>query len=467
MAGTQTNYFAANADFILRYADHPSCIVRLWMPTGFRSLTDMPVFVHLPGGGWDQPHADATASIHEPYTALLGGGASSPYDLLLTAGWVVARAEYPHGTHVNPYARVHPTSRWPEIPRYIGRCIQFLKTHAENGYITGSTSSTLATHHSRYILAGDSAGGIEALNVAFQPDKWLPYEDRFVNSGGFDPFAYRYNHRVRGVYITDAINDFSKFESDAVSASALTRFGARENFFVTPAYGMIPREQKLVSSPLPLVEANASENQHVGIWQEMNEGSITSGQTSPASGAVGSYLGSGTVVQTGSITGTFVAGEVVNGSVTGTGTLKGANLDDASTKYLYIERSTTATFEGTLTGVTSGATCTVTDCSGNNNRLTFLTYDDMIEIWDAAVDAGTEIEDCRAVHEQGFGAALKRACDVNDSANHTNLHRHWLGNDYVAGISGNDHTAAFTWNGEVFATEFMEWVTEDLGIETD
>jgi hypothetical protein len=467
VSGTQTNYCAKNADVVLRYANHPQCIVRLWFPDGYAALEDMPVFIVLPGGGWDQPHVDTYASIHQPETALLGGGATSIYDAMLNAGWVIGRAEYPHGIHVDGESRVHPTSRWPEIPRYIGRCIQFLKTHALNGRITGSRASTLATHYSRYILAGDSAGGIEALYVAHQPDRWLPYDDRLVSAGGFDPFVYRYNHRVRGVYVTDAGCDFTKWASNAVSASALTRFGARENFFVNPAYGMIEPEQKRVSSPLPLVEANYAENRNVGIWQEMNEGSITDGQTNPTTGASGSYLGSGTVVTTTAITGTFQVGETVTGSVTGTGTFKGSNTD-GSTKYLYIERGSTAVFSGTLTGGTSGATCTVGGCEGNNNRLAFLDYDEALEIWDEAGETG-EIADCRAVHEQIHGAALKRACDTNDSYNGitSSLHRHWIGNDYVAGISGTGHTAAFTWNGLSHATEYMSWVQDTLGITTD
>jgi hypothetical protein len=466
MSGTQTDYVAANADFVLHYAPHPQCIVRLWMPTGFRALTNMPVFVHLPGGGWDQPHVDTYASVHEPYTSLLGGGAGTIYDAMLNAGWVIARAEYPHGIHVNARSRVYPASRWPEIPRFVGKCIQFLKTHAEDGLITGSTASTLATHHGRYIIAGDSAGGIEALTVAFQPDKWLPYEDRLVNSGGFDPYVYRYNHRVRGVFATDSPVDFTKFESDGVSSSALPRFGARENYFVNPAFGLVSPEQKRVASPLPLIEANTAENRQVGVWQQMNEGSITSGQSTPTAGAEGSYLGSGTAVTTLAITGTYQVGETVTGSVSGTGVLRGSNILGVG-KYLYIERTTTATFEGTLTGATTGATCSVGLCTGNNNRLTFLDYDEALAIWDAAQDAGTEIEDCRAVHEQIHGAALKRACDANDAYNNTDLHRHWLGNDYVAGISGTGHRADFTWNNLTYATEYMDWTVNTLGIETD
>ncbi len=471
MAGTHANYDASNCDVVLRYWKHPACIVRLWFPTGYTTLTNMPVFIQAPGGGWDANHADWTASIHEPTTALLGGGAASIYDAMLNAGWVIGRLEWPWGVNVTMRSRVHPVSRWPEGARCIGRCIQFLKTHAENGFITGSTASTLSTKHSRYIVAGDSSGGIEALLVAHMPDRWLPYDDRIVSSGGWDPYKYRYSHRVRGVYATDAGCDFSKWASDAVSSSALARFGARETYFVNPAYGLVQPEQKYRSSPLPFVEANHAENKHVGIWLEMNEGSITSGQTTPVSGGDGSYLGSGTVVYTSSITGTFQVGEVVTGSTSGVGTFKGQNLE-GSTKYLYIERSTTAALEGTMTGATSGASCTVTstggsaNVSGNNNRLAFLTADDALTIWDAAGTTG-EIADCRNVHEQIHGAALKRVCDLNDSYNGTNLHKFWIGNDYVAGISGTGHQAAFTWNGETFATEYMSWLETTLGIETD
>jgi hypothetical protein len=457
MSGVQTSYNAQNCDVRKNYAEHEQCIVRLWLPAGYRSLEDMPVYLKIPGGGWNAPHADATADIHDPTGELIAGG--DYIDDLLTAGWAVGRMEWPHGANVDIESRVHPTSRWPALTVAIGRCVQFLKTHALDGLVTGSTASTLATSHLRYILEGTSSSGIDAMNAAFLPDGGLRYQKGAVYRGGGTTFNYRYNHRVRGVVNSDGGCDFRKWASNAVSADALPRFGPRENFYVNPALGNVPNDQKRVCSPLWLAERAYPENLDLGVFCIMDEGSVPNGQSAPAVGAVGSFLGSGTtlVYLNAAQTGTFQVGETVTGATTGTGTVKGRKVAGPNT-YLYVERTTTATFAGVVTGGTSGATITATyECGGNNDRLAFLSPAQALAVWDAAGDG--EIADCTAVHEQIHAPALKRQLEANGDT----LSRFYIANDYVAGLTGG-YTPAFTWNDLTLGDEILDWLENGLGI---
>ncbi len=457
MSGVQTTYHARNADVVLRYMEHEQAIVRLWFPAGYTALTDMPVYLFVPGGGWNAPHTDATASIHAPTTALISGG--DYIDDLLTAGWVVGRMEWPHGANVAIESRIHPTSRWPAVTVAIGRCVQFLKTHALNGRITGTRASTLATSHLRYVLEGTSSSAIDCMNVAMLPDGALKYHKGAVYRGGGSPYAYLYSHRVRGVVASDGITDMSKMDSGSVSAAALPRFGGRENFYVNPALANVDRHQKRVSSPLWLAEQDYPENLELGIFNLMDEASVPDGQVAPAIGTYGSFLGSGTALfyAASAQTGTFTIGETVTGATTGTGVVKGRTVAGTDV-YLWIERTTTATFSGIVTGATSGATVSATyTCAGNNDRLVFLSTTAALAVWDAA---GTgEIDDCTNVHEQIHAPPFKRQLLANGDT----LSRFYTGNDYVAGLAGGGN-AAFTWNGLTYGTVLLDWIENTLGI---
>lgn len=463
MSGLRAEYNAENADRYLQYAPDPWCYAHFWFPDGYQSLTNMPLCVRIPGGGWDGAHDTLYLNVHSPKDVVFDS--DDLLNDLLDRGWVVAFLDYPPGININAYSRFHPVSRWPATSRRIGQFIQFCKTHAEDGLITGSVDSTLSTSHTRYLLDGNSAGAIESMWVALQPDKALPYYDRFVQTGGRNQFVYLYNHRVRAVLNTDGVPDMTKFEADTISSAAMPRYRPRENSFTSPAFLGVTARQKRQSSVLEMIEANYDENKHVGIFVNLKDGSAADGQSNPQTGCQGSYLGSGSaltyVVGSGALTGTPIVGETITGASTGSAVVKAHNTDLG---IIYCERSSSAVFSGIITGATSGCSLTSSGyvLSGNNNRLAFLDYDAALALVDAAGPEG-EVTDFTHVHEVLGGAQLKRALSANDAKNGIALHRFYLGNDYVAGLSGD--TPSFFWSGLSYNEEALDWIENVLGIE--
>lgn len=460
MPGKHATYTAANCDFITVYAKPTEwCRMRGWLPTTMS--TDMNVLLVIPGGGWNDAQHLIFDDVHRPYTSELGGGTGSLYDALLDAGWVVVYLEFPPGLNITSRSRFHPVSRYPIIPRSIGGAVQFLKTHALDGLITGSRSYTLGTDYRNYAIECSSSGAVESLFVAMQPDKALPYSDRFIQHAGDDPLHYKFNHRVRAVINGGGACDFTKFDSGSISAAALPRFGARERFYVNPAFGGITREAKSDASTLPLAAANYAENKHVGIMQVF---SLDAASVAGISRCPGSYLGSGTKIgYSATPTGTFAVGETISDGTT-SGVLK-----YKTSTLMYVERTSGATqFAGTVTGATSGAHVAIDSASGNPSRLAFLSDTAALAIVDAA---GTgEIADLADPHDPIFAAMLQRALDQNDAINSNDpewvgsMHRNYIGNVYTASISDVDD-ASIADAGLDYALIVTDWLRDVMGME--
>lgn len=459
MPGSKDTYTFETADVVVYYAPQRWCRIAIWLPEGHESLTDIPVYVIAHGGGWI-----VTPSLvylnHEVDRQVVTETNTSTVkpDTWLANGWAIAYMEYPIAANTIAGNRAWPCARYPYIPRMMGRAIQFLKTHAQDGYITGSRKSTLSVSDSRYIIDGGSAGAIMAMWVALQPTGALPfYKDRPQSLD--DLFTYRYSHRVGGVVCYEGACDFTKFSSAGISASAVPYFGFSEDFKSSPRFSDVPYDVKLQASTLPLVQSNYAENKNVGIYVQFGDVSL---------GPTASFLGSGTTVVLSSVSGTPVVGDTVeeyNGSsVTASlgGTVKYWN---STSSTVYIERSSRTRFTAarTLRKVGgSGWSGTIVSMTGNDNRLAFLDLEAAQALYDAD---DNEIPDLTSPHENIFGAWLWNALVENDERNGvtSSKHNYIISDPYIAQNAGL--SAKYTaWVGS--DDPVRDWYTNQLGITT-
>lgn len=455
MAGVQSAYTYRTADVVFYYAPYRWCRAAMWLPEGVDDLTNIPVYIHAHGGGWIV--TPSLSYMNNQIDRELAPGALSPTDPLLQAGYAVVFMEYPLAAQAISNNRAWPCARYPFIPRAMGRCVQFIKTHAQDGFFNGAS---LATDASRYVLAGGSAGAIMATWVALQPTGALPFfKDRPQTLD--DIFAYRFSHRVGGNVCYEGACEFGKFASDGISAAAIVYFGFSEDYKTSPKFSGVSPEVKRQASTLPLLEANYEENKSVGFYVKFDDGSL---------GVPSSSLGSGSVLTLSSVSGTPVVGDAVeefSGTVTAGvgGTVK---YWDADTGKLYVERSSIGRFTTTRTARKvggSGWSGTIDGFAGNDNRLAFLDLED-VEL--LRTQDTLEIPDLSPPHENIFGAWIWNQLVRNDAANgvpaSASKHKFAPADPYIAELYGLSDTYDEI---QAASNPVLDWMTQTLGIEVD
>lgn len=265
MAGIPTSYSWATADIVDHYAEHPGCMLAVWLPANWQSQRRTSVVVELPGGGFTSG-TTWLDFVHDPERALTGG--SFP-DLVLAAGFAFVFVSVPFGW-TNENVRYYPSVRHPQMQRLIARAIQRLKTRAaaqraaEN--LTGDPSHSLAVDGDQYVLKGNSSGADHAGWIGLQLDGAVPYWPDDTSAHQWDRWMVRASHRVRAVILEDAMTDFRLFDPlGGVSANLLPLFGNPNRFLSVPKIVEIPPEVLRDASILPLVEADHLSNRDVAI----------------------------------------------------------------------------------------------------------------------------------------------------------------------------------------------------------
>ena len=463
MPGVPDSYTFRTADVVFYYAPQRWCRAAMWLPEGVEDLTDIPVYVIAHGGGWVV--TPSLIYLNHYIDRALTLGLANP-STLLANGWAVVYMEYPIAANTVSNNRSWPVARYPFIPRAMGRCIQFIKTHAEDGYLTGSRDSTLSVKDERYVIDGNSAGAIMATWVALQPTGALPfYSDRPQSID--DLFVYRYSHRIRGVVVSEGACYFPKFSSTGISAAAVPYFGFSEDFKCQPKFSEVPFHIKEQASTLPLVQSNTAENRNVGFYVVFGD---------DQAGVPSSPLGSGTRLTVSNVTGTPAVGDTVDeynatdGVTSGTG---GTVVHwDSDAGLLYIERSSVTRFNtgDAHVGVPwmvreaggSGWTAEIDVMKGNDNRLAFLDVDDVMALLE---DDDNEVPDLEQPHDNIFGYWFYDALADNDAANGAtdSLHNYTPSDRYVATLLGTEDTYDAR---DASVDPVYDWITETLGITT-
>lgn len=261
MPGIRSRYTMITADVVVQYASDPRALAVGFLP----SLPVRRVVVSAHGGGWVAQTRTNTWR-HDPTFEL---ESASVVDQYLANGVAFYWIEYPYGWHTIATSRYSPASRFPQIPRALARCLQFLKTHRDDGLATGSTQLDLPEADASYWLRGISAGAVMALLAALEPDGWVDYGEPGRDSLR-DRFSYTRNHRVGGVFAYDCATDLRRYQG---SAGALPYFAPSSSLYAPTVpsslvrglaafsrFSGVPQDVKLAASPLALLLERHPEN---------------------------------------------------------------------------------------------------------------------------------------------------------------------------------------------------------------
>jgi hypothetical protein len=265
MPGIPNEYTWATADVVDFYAEHPGCLMAIWLPASWASQARTSVIVEFPGGGWTSG-TQWLDFVHDRDKVLTGGAFPN---LCLEAGFAFVFAAWPFGW-IAENVRYYPNQRHPSLQRLAARAVQRLKTRAaarrstEN--VTGDPAHTLATDASQYVLKGNSSGADNAGWAIYQHDGLLPYWPDDGSAHQWDRWMVRASHRCRAVILEDAMTDFRLFDPGAgVSPSLVPLFGNPNRFLSTPKIADVPPEVLRDASILPLVEADAPTNRDIAV----------------------------------------------------------------------------------------------------------------------------------------------------------------------------------------------------------
>lgn len=437
MTGTRAAYTMIAADVVAQYADDPRAILVGFLPTG----TINAVLIDAHGGGWIA-QTNANSWRHEPTAELLE---KSGMDRYMAAGIAVFWIEYPYGWQTTSSSRFAASSRYPQIPRAIGRAIQFLKTNRANGRATGSTSRVLPNADTAYWLKGNSAGSIMSLLAAMQPDGWLDYDPagRATSKGAW---TYTRSHRVGGVFAYDCACDLRRYQGSAAAVPYFAPAGSLYQSSVPSSvvagvatyskFGQVPQEVKYAASPISAAEARHRSNLDLSI---MVANSISLGESS--------FQNSGILwaVDPASITGSLPSvGASISAAGGATGTVRLISDDSEGLKVFHIDaNSGVGDVKSNWTGLCSWSggsfnlTTTATTVYGNDTYRTFRTAAQALTAWDAdnlPFDTSSE-------HHVNYVPAFKREREAHYAAAAaaglpvTNYDRWYVGNQYTFNIS--------------------------------
>lgn len=456
MTGIRASYTMRNADVIVQYDRDPRCIAVGFIPDGPINA----VVVNCHGGGWIAQTNSETWR-HDPAYELEGAAALDSY---MAAGIAYYWIEYPYGWQANPDARYVPSSRFPQIPRSIGRCIQFLKTHRADGQATGSLDRVLPNGDNAYAIKGDSAGALMALYVALQPDGWLDY-DPSGRAQALDKWTMTRSHRVSCAFAYGTPIDLRRYEA---SVAALPYFGPSSKFHGTAIpdsveaglapfgkFPTVPSAEKYAATPTSLVEANLDSNLDVSIM-------VSNGLAVSES----SFLRSGIIFEfdATTITGTLPsAGDTITAAGGATGTIRACYQQDSSDLYaMCIDANAGAgdvvanwTGTGSWTGSATGSLdLDDVDVYGNDTYRTFIDEASFLAVW----DADDEPLGTTGPHSVNYVPAFKRARVAHYAANPTatDYDRWYLGNRRTYALLTGYDGAAFGHNG-----------VDNIGVEID
>ena len=431
MTGTRSTYTIRNADVVVQYADDPRAVMVGFLPSG----TIKAVIIDAHGGGWIA-QTNLNTWKHEPDNEILE---KSGMDVYMAAGIAVYWIEYPYGWQTTGTSRYFPSSRFPQIPRAIGRCVQFLKTHATDGLATGSTARTLPTSQNAYALKGNSAGSIMSLLVGMQPDGWLDY-DPSGRKTTLDRFAYAASHRVGCVFAYDCATDLRRYQG---SSAAIPYFGPSSRFYQSSVpssvvagvstyskFGQVPSDIKYAASPISAAEARHDANLDLSV---MVSNAISLGESS--------FQNSGILfaLDPGDITGTVPSpGAAISAADGATGTVRLVQEDANGAQVFHIDAGSggsdiKANWGGVLTWSGGSSDLTGVTVYGNDTYRTFRTAAQALTAWDAddlPFDTSSE-------HHVNYVPAFKREREAHFAANPTatSYDRWYVGNQYTFNIS--------------------------------
>jgi|GEM_PF-4430182 len=437
MTGTRAAYTMIAADVVVRYADDPRAVLVGFLPTG----TINAVLIDAHGGGWIA-QTNANSWKHEPTAILLE---KSGMDRYMDAGIAVFWIEYPYGWQTTSTSRYSSSNRYPQIPRAIGRAVQFLKTHRADGLATGSTSRVLPDADASYWLKGNSAGSIMSLLVAMQPDGWLDY-DPSGRATAKGVFTYTRSHRVGGVFAYDCATDLRRYQGSAAAVPYFAPAGTLYQSSVPSSvvagvstyskFGQVPSELKYAASPISAAEARHRSNLDVSV---MICNAISLGESS--------FQNSGILwaVDPLDITGTVPSpGDAISAAGGATGTVRLVQDDTEGLKVFHIDAGAggsdiVANWTGlcSWSGGSFNITTTATIVYGNDTYRTFRTAAQTLAAWDAddlPFASSTE-------HHVNYVPAFKREREAHYAAAAalslpvTDRDRWYVGNQYTFNIS--------------------------------
>lgn len=468
MPGIRTDYKAIYTDVEFRYSDaHEWCVAQALIP----SVDITGVLYIFRGGGmisqpfiWDADYDyDAVWPIDD-----------DTLDTYMADGVMVVRVEYPNGPQGTVGSRHQPYYRFPDNWRLAGKAIQYVKSHATDGRITGSRTKTIPTDVRKHIAQGQSAGASIAAMLAFAPDGSLPYDNSTV-TWNFDPFRLTESHRVGGCILYDFPTiDFRLF-SDDISSAAIPFLAVSERVYGSTRNNTVKKiatltdEQLLAASVLPLVQLDLQENRTLSVMALSNATSLVEA----------SYLGSGLtfefVLATGTTTG--AATICVNATPTKSATIKLIDAGSGGELYLYAEPASGTVIDdwtGALDIKNAGGTVIGTiidaayadggyDVQGYDSQPEFVTRQESLTAMDAAIAAHTGVAEFSLPHHVDFTALLKREREVIrdrhaiPTANWTDAY--YMGSHYPAQISGDNPAPPYLTTDPVPA-----WLAARLGL---
>lgn len=437
MTGLRATYSMVTADVVVQYADDPRAILVGFLPSG----TINAVLIDAHGGGWIA-QTNANSWKHDPDQSLLD---KSGMDLYMAAGIAVYWIEYPYGWQTTSTSRYGSSNRYPQIPRAIGRAVQFLKTNRANGRASGSTSRVLPNVDSGYWLKGNSAGSIMSLLVAMQPDGWLDYDPtgRATSKG---PWAYTRSHRVGGVFAYDCATDLRRYQGSAAAVPYFAPAGTLYQSSVPSSvvagvstyskFGQVPSDLKYAASPISAAEARHRANLDLSI---MVCNAISLGESS--------FQNSGILwaIDPADITGTLPSpGDAISAAGGATGTVRLVQDDSEGLKVFHIDANSGGsdvlanwTDAVTWTGGSLDITASATIVYGNDTYRTFRTAAQALTDWD--------VDDLpfasSSEHHVNYVPAFKREREAHYAAADLaglpvdDFDRWYVGNQYTFNIS--------------------------------
>ena len=431
------------ADVVFQYDKDPRCIAVGFLPAGEIKA----VVVNCHGGGWIAQTNTETWR-HDPSYELEG---TSALDAYMNAGVAYFWIEYPYGWHADCEARYFPSNRYPTIPRSVGRCIQYLKTHRADGLATGSTSIVLPDEDFAYALKGDSAGAFMALYAGLQPDGWLDY-DPDGRKQGVGRFDFTRSHRVGCIFAYGTPIDLRRYEA---SVAALPYFGPSSKFH-GPAvsdsaepllstfgkFNQVPERTKYASTPTSLAEARLRDNLNVSIL--VSNGLSLYESRFMQAGVAFEFDESFLVGSRPS------AGQSITAAGGATGTVRACYDQDSSDLVaIVIDAGSAGTdvlanWTGTLTwggGSLDLAAAGVTTIYGNDNYREVLDEDEFLAIY----DVDNEPLATTSPHTVNYVPAFKREREAHFTANPTatSYDRWYLGDQYQYSLLAGYDGAAF------------------------
>lgn len=435
MTGIRSSYTMISADVVVQYADDPRAILVGFLPTG----TINAVLIDAHGGGWIA-QTNANTWKHDPTAVLLE---TSGMDRYMAAGVAVFWIEYPYGWQTTSSSRPYPSSRYPQIPRAIGRAIQFLKTNRANGRATGSTSRVLPNADTAYWLKGNSAGSIMSLLVAMQPDGWLDY-DPSGRATGKGAWNYTRSHRVGGVFAYDCATDLRRYQGSAAAVPYFAPAGTLYQSSVPSSvvagvstyskFGQVPSTLKYAASPISAAEARLRANLDMSI---LVANAISLGESS--------FENSGILwaVDPADITGSLPSpGDAISAAGGATGIVRLVQDDANGLKVFHVDANSgvndvVANWDDVTTWSGGSLDLTGVTVYGNDTYRTFRTAAQALAAW----DVDNEPFATSSEHHVNYVPAFQREREAHYAAAAaaglpvTNYDRWYVGNQYTFNIS--------------------------------